>query len=236
MGRALALLVVAMGCKGFFDPHGGNWGPDSTTSATPAIVNMRFATGSTGTMSTAPLAIGAGDLIAIAVTSDDKGVTVDSVTDSLGNAYESVGARPISILHAAELWYAANASPGTTTVTVVTGLMSPANMWLLDVSGMNTSVPLDAVASNTVATSDAMGASVTTTVPNELVLVAIAVDGDAVTGLAPGNPFVELPASAGEAAAYFFAATPGTYTPTWMTANGGAPAPCSIGASFKPAP
>jgi hypothetical protein len=241
MGWRLAVvMIVAAGCRGFFDPHGGNWGDaavDMPGAAMPVVVNTRVGNSTTGTLTTPPLAIGAGDLIVLGMASDGVDATIGAVNDSLGNAYAPVGVRLTSVTHAAEIWYVANALPGTTTVTVSFSSSYSTTVWLAELSGMNSSAPLDSImTTSAVGAGDANGPAITTSVANELVFVVMAPDYDVVSGLVPGSPFVELPVSNGKGSAYLIAATPGTYMATWGTAGGASGQRCSLAASFKPAP
>jgi hypothetical protein len=235
--HAIVVIVVA-GCKGFFDPHGGNW--DATpydAPTTPTVVNMRVADSVTNTVTTAPFTIGAGDLVIVGIIGDQGGDKVVSMQDTLGNLYVATGPNPATSNHEAEIWYAANTIAGTTTVTATMNYAYEEKLWLLEVSGMDLVAPLDATATDTTASNpgDLSGAAVTTSVADELVFVTIAAESEDVTTLVAGDPFTAMPTTQGASAAYLIAPVPGTYMPTWQTTDSGTPARCSIGASFKPA-
>jgi len=229
-------MIVLAGCKGFFDPYGGNWRLDGGTGDAPGvgIVNSRVADAIT-TATTAPLSIEAGDLVLVAVICQvAEGVT--SVQDVLGNVYVPAGPHPATS-YESEIWYAANTSPGTTAVTVTTNGTGDVRVWLLEVSGMDLTAPLDITTTNTAPDSGyAMGASVTTGIANELVLTTIVIDGDVVTGLQTGSPFTAMASTNGADVAYLIAPAPGTYTPNWATGGGGTAPRNSLTAAFKPAP
>ena len=233
MRLRLALLVMLAGaCRGFFDPRGSCDPPGPG----PTVVNSRQAS-SASSASIAPFEVGAGDLIVVAVVTDAV-VRVQTIGDALGNVYQPVGPHPQTGDHQAGMWYVANAMPGTTGLDVTLDNPYHLSVWLLELSGMVEDVPLDTAATNTLPSgSDGVGASVTTTRPNELVFVAIGLDGnDAVTGLTPDTLFTALPISDGIGAAYLIAPSPGTYTATWISTNPNLVYPCSVGASFKSLP
>jgi hypothetical protein len=237
VGRLAIALVVVAGCRGFFDPHGGNWdaSPDMAPIA-PSVVNTRVADSVSGTVTTAPLTIGAGDLVIVGVISGQGGNSVTGMQDTLGNVYVATGPRPSTTNIESEIWYAANTVAGTTSVTVTLGGAYGVKLWLLEVSDMDLAAPLDATATDTTgAPGNVSGAAVTTTVANELVFVTIAAESEDVTALVPGDAFTALPTTQGDDAAYLIAPVPGTYVPTWQTPLSGTPARCSIAASFKPA-
>jgi hypothetical protein len=195
-----------------------------------------MAANGTGTLTTPTLTIQAGDLIVVGVVTINTAV-VTGVSDGAGNTYVSTGARPTAGSVTSEIWFAQDSKPATTSVTVELNVASGASVWLLEVSGMNTSAPLDAAATNTAVLVDltVMGPPLTTTVPNELVFDAGALFNANLTGLAAADGFDALAIDQGNNAAYLIAPTPGTYAPTWST-DGFSGTACIIAASFKPAP
>lgn len=164
--------------------------------------------------------------------------TIGSITDNVGNIYAEAGAA-LSVDTAAgsvvDIWYAKNSVAGATTLTVNPGaVVTNAGVVVWEFAGVNRSAPLDrtAVLSNQPAIAAPSGAGVTIASASEVIVSLAAVAGG-VSGILPGNSFVNDSALKGNGWAHMVTASPGTYSAQWNAGHSGTFA--SSTASFRAA-
>jgi hypothetical protein len=117
----------------------------------------------------------AGNLLVVVVSSDTAGVTVTSVTDSLGNNYlKATDATTINGDHGTHsgIWYAVNCAPGTNAVTATQSGGNSTYIAIHEFSGIATNSAVD-VTATLVANTAAPTVSATTTVPGALIFGAV---------------------------------------------------------------
>ncbi len=172
--------------------------------ATPALAGpATLAVTTSNHITPLTTAIGTGHLIVVVVSIYTLGVDVDTVTDSSNNSYAmagpigSEGGSNTGSAGTCEIWYAANSNPVATTEEVNVSLTAPSNhgVWIADFTGVATSAPVDqgAQTSNGSATGSddtIVGAAITTTVPNELVVTMAKVQETIMSG--PSGDFTDL--------------------------------------------
>jgi hypothetical protein len=170
--------------------------PSSTASATTSAVPVAFVQGTTaapgGSVSsiaaTFANAQNAGDLNVVVIGFSNGTRTVQSISDSRGNAYAlAVGPTTNSARQA--IYYAKNilsAGAGANTVTVsLSGSSAYVDLRIAEYSGIDTANPLDVTVAGTGTSTSANSGSVTTTSANNL-LVGAAYSGATVTGAGGG--------------------------------------------------
>lgn len=170
-------------------------------------------------------ASGGGHLIVVAVETTAIG-PVTSVSDSAGNTYvAAVGGRSASATFGAglELWYAAGAKPGATTVTATAPTVYAMVIW--EVAGIRTTSPVDRVTKldDQAATTLPVGASITTTAAGDYV-VSVAIVDNTVSGIHAGNAFTNDRTTFGNGWAHLTSnsAAAGTYQARWDQPTSGA--------------
>jgi hypothetical protein len=167
---------------------------------------------------------GNGNLLVVgwASTGGAGATVIASVTDNAGNNYLEAGTARAVDANAndmGDVWYAKNSLPGATVLTITpnpTGTVGTAVIW--EFSGVDITAPLDqtAVLSSQAATTAPLGAPITTTSANELVVSTAYVLG-AVTGILSGNAFTNDSTATGDGWAHFIASSPGSYSAQWTT-------------------
>ncbi|MGZ3792763.1 MAG: hypothetical protein ACXVCP_10460 [Bdellovibrio sp.] len=181
----------------------------------------------------------AGNLLVIPIVYGYNTNSVVSISDNASggsNSYVTANARASyggAWAGSTEIWYAKNIKAGATSITVTLNGSASADMWVLEVSGMSTTAPLDSAA----VTNDAVlsgnttaGSSLTVSNPGELVVSVIVLD-TSVTGIHSGNGFTALGITNGNNAAYRFSPSAGSYGAVWDTSVSGHY--CSSTAAFK---
>lgn len=147
--------------------------PTATTSPAPALMQKNFYVQSSDTRTNTvsfPSSVMAGNLIIVAITHFIGAVS--SVTDNQGNTYTQATASQ----HAnaskdyVELYYAKNVRGGATTITVTFSVLG-GDVGIYEYAGLNTTSPLDQVASNTGSGTSPDGGILSTTSDNELYFV-----------------------------------------------------------------
>ncbi|HJT00248.1 MAG TPA: IPT/TIG domain-containing protein [Terriglobales bacterium] len=130
----------------------------------------------------------AGDLNLVVVGWADTTSTIQSVTDSHGNAYSVAVPRQSSSSVSQAIYYAKNIVGGTNTVTVnFNQSASLPSVRILEYSGVDTSSPLDVTANSQGSGGTANSGSATTNFANELIFGADTVSANT---LWPGAPFI----------------------------------------------
>jgi len=178
-------------------------------------------------------------LLVIGWASNDGGggITISGIGDNTGNIYNEAGSARSTDSGGntmADIWYAQNILPGTTTVTVTPSSASTGTAVIWELSGLEPYAPLDqtAVLDSQAGTTTPSGASVTTTVPAELIISIANAQGN-LTGLASGSSFTADSTVNGDGWAHLVTASSGTYTAQWSNAISGTY--CSSTVSFKAA-
>lgn len=193
-----------------------------------------------GTTCTIP-ATGSGNLIVVGWQVGGGGslsATISSISDNTGNTYLEAGAAR-SVDEASgfwiDIWFAKNCKAGTTSVFVnpnssVTN--SGAVIW--EFLGVDTTAPLDQTStlSNQLSTTTPVGAPVTITAANQVVVSIITVAQN-VTGIASGNPFIDDSAQFYNGWAHYNSSSTGTYSAKWNQNPSGTYASSTV--SFKAA-
>lgn len=192
------------------------------------------ASAGSATLTVTVTGVTAGSLLVVGAATSSPGggvnTTVSSITDNGGtpNTYvQTPSAQAADLTRGlTDVWSAKNALSGATTVTVTfsqTG--GEKNIWVWEVSGMDTSSPVDlAVGLNTVTSSASpVGAAVTTTNANDFVVGIILPDAQAITvNPKAGNEFTaggDITAVSEGAGASLIAASATTHTPQWDAAG-----------------
>jgi hypothetical protein len=195
---------------------------------------------------------GAGHLIVVGIQLG-KGLTstaatIATVTDNAGNAYQEANSI-VSTLSGAtaalsvdtsggsvvDIWYARNSTAGATTLTITPSVTIPnaaAVIW--EFSGVDTSEPLDQVAvlSSQSASANPTGATVTTTLANEVVITAAGASGT-ISAISSGNPFTNDSIVNGGGWAHLITGSSGSHAAQWAQSPSGTFASSTV--SFKAA-
>jgi hypothetical protein len=187
-----------------------------------------------------PLAIprtGAGNLIVVAVQSDDSN-TATNVTDNAGTTYQRIaGSRAMApgVGLAIELWYAENSLAGATSISAATIPVYSITHW--EVAGIRTNNALDTVAQldDQPTTSMPAGPNITTTTSGQLI-ITVAIVENVVGGLEANSMFTNDHTTFGNGFAHLTSATApaATYRARWSQPMAGTF--CATAASFFPGP
>jgi hypothetical protein len=169
---------------------------------------------------------GSGNLLVVGWTGGTVPSLLRSISDNTGNVYaEATGARSAdwSADVSADVWYAADSLPGTTSVTLTprpNGSQGAAVIW--EFSGVSTTSPLaqSALLKNQPSTTTPVGAAVATTSANELI-VSIAAGAQSITGIHQGNSFTEDSSVRSTGWAHLVAASTGAYSAEWNESSSG---------------
>jgi hypothetical protein len=200
------------------------------TDTAPTVLAFVQGAGSSESGPSGKLAIsstGAGDLLVVAIVQESgTAAAVVSIVDNAPggpNTYVSANQRSVDArcANTAEIWYAKNVRPGTTSVAILMSASVTFEAWVAEFSGASTTSPLDtgAAASSQPATTVITAPTVTPSVPNAVVL-SVAASCGAISGLAAGSPFHALATKNGEDAAYYVASQTGAYGAVWSTSGG----------------
>ena len=160
--------------------------------------------------------------------------TVVNVVDDAGNVYVSSNASATASDGDNEIWYARDSLAGATMVTVTWSATSNLELWVAEVSGVDTTNPIDAIGAIPVgtATTTLQAPVVAPSTPHAFVFSVV--QGLSLTGITSGNPFTALPSVEGDDAAYDCTTTLGDYGAEW---NESSPGPLTAAtAAFKAAP
>jgi hypothetical protein len=173
----------------------------------------------TGVTSGSPITVtsSTGNLCIVCVTFG-QGNVVSSVVDSKGNSYVSAGINSNTSARALELWYAANASTGITTVTVTfAGVGGFATIAIYDCSGADASNPLSAYSQGNFllsATTNPVGPSVSVSTGGGIIIAFLGPAGSAIP-TAIGGSFTLDAAGGGYGFVSNLNSGSGTFTPSW---------------------
>jgi hypothetical protein len=140
------------------------------------------------------------------------------VVDSASNVYVSANLRSTAQDQDSEIWFARDAHPGATSVTVTVsgGSAATAQVWVLEASGLAATGGIDdgQATSNGDASTTIVAPTVTPSGVPALIVAAVGSNGN-VGGIAQGNPFVALPIEDDNGAAYYIATDGGTFGPVF---------------------
>jgi hypothetical protein len=163
-----------------------------------------------------PSAVTAGDTIIVSASWDPSQGSVSQVTDTEGNGYALAVASPNGD---SAIYYAKNARPGSTTVTMTFTGATQGVFYVHEYAGLSTSAPLDATsaASGTAASFDA-GAKATS-FPNELIFGYANVAYKATAG----SSFNVRRTDGGNVSEDMFVSSTGTYDATFGQTEDGVP-------------
>lgn len=187
-----------------------------------ALVQNPFhqtAAGSTSAACTLTQALGSGNLVVVML-SGSGSETVSSITDNGGtpNAYSQAsgcygtdsGGRWVDI------WYAKNSLSGATTITATISSTSKHNLQVYEVSGADTSTPVDVTGvhgGSTTGTVDT-GPSITTVSANDFLAATIRSSGNGVTSENDAT-FTLDTGNSSCGCSHAIVSSTGTYTPAW---------------------
>ena len=133
-----------------------------------------------------PGAQGAGDLNLVFIGWDDVSSTITAVTDSAGNTYTLAvgptrsGTGGSQAVYAAKNIVAASAGANTVSVTFSTAVLYP-DVRVMEYSGVDTTAPIDNTAAGAGNGALEEGGTLTTTVPNEWIVVANTIESATVS-------------------------------------------------------
>lgn len=183
-------------------------------------------------------ATGSGNLIIVGV-GGSSSQTVTGVSGGCSGSYLQVtGARATeSGGRFSDVWYCASSSAGATTITVTFSAASTARKegYVHEVSGMDTSSPVDtAAALSNIASCSApcTGAADTTTNANDYIIGVFRTAGIC-NNTGAGGGFTNDDASSAGCAVHDIVSATGTYTPTYSMSSAGVGAASTV--SFKAA-
>jgi hypothetical protein len=212
------LIVLCVVCAAWLWPAdaAGQIALVNVTSCGPGSFPMACTISSTGS----------GNLLVVGWTGGTVPSLLKSISDNTGNVYaEATGTRSADWAAgvSADVWYAANSKPGTTSVTLTprpNGSQGAAVIW--EFSGVSTTSPLAQTASlkNQSSTSTPVGAAVTTTSAEELI-ISIAAGAQNITGINSGNSFTEDSSVRSNGWAHLVAASTGAYSAEWNESPSG---------------
>lgn len=248
--RAVWLLFLVTACVEF--DHGDRAKPDAPEAptapvdappgdsgvmfATPKVVHTSAQYQVVASTVSVPLSqpSSGGHMMVVGVSMYSDLTSVASVVDDANTPYKTAGARATtSSGGATDIWYGV-APAGATTVTVnLSGFGGGAGVWVLELSGVDTSAPKVAIGTDLGTGAMIASPTVMTSSPNAVVFSLVEIPGGTISGMHPGSLFSMLPTLYGDAGAYTIAAAPGPYTAAWDETGGtGA---CSSTAAFAPA-
>jgi len=166
-------------------------------------------------------ATSSGNLIVVGYQmSGSTATTITAITDNVGNSYTEAGAsRAIDTgAHTvSDIWYAKNSLSGATSLTITPSVaVSNGLVVIWEFGGIDRTAPLDQVATlnNQPSTNLVSGATITTSSSIEAI-VAIAVVGGGVSGIASGNAFTNDSTLQGNGWAHLITSSTGAYTAQW---------------------
>jgi hypothetical protein len=238
------VLLVACGRIGFDPLAGGDAGrldgltnKDGTVTATWSVVQVTGTTADYATIASS----GAGNLIVVAA-KVQQGDKLSSVTDDApGGSSVYVAVPKIAMISVAggeiDVWYTTSAHAGAMQITATSsagpGFVYAVVAW--EVSGLAANeLDTDDILSEQAASSSPLGPALTPRSAGEFIIAAEVGDGN-VTGIAPGNAFVEDNAAmlSGNGWAHLpgSAATAGAHQAQWLAGSG---AYCSSAVAFGP--
>ncbi len=220
-------LVSSVACNpAILGPGGLSNCVVSLTQALPAISLVHVTSCGPQTFpSTCTIpATGSGNLIVVAWGSGPYvNPTVSSITDNAGNVYAEAGdaraADPVA--GSIDIWYVANSKSGATSVTVTPSASGTDAVVIWEFSNVALTSPLDqtSVLNSQLPTITPAGASVTTTVPNEVVISVLTPSG-ATIGLQLGSAFTIDSFLYGNGWSHLITSPTGSYAPQWDIALG----------------
>jgi hypothetical protein len=233
-GFAIAMILLSAGCGRLdFDVRPQldaatqlDVATDSRGDATgvPWVLeqhNSNSTVAASSTLSATVAATTAGDLIVAAVQVAAPG-GVASIDDNAGTAYQRIAgssAQAMANGGMLEIWYAPTANAGATTITVTANMTARAIVvWEFRTSRVAT-VDTATEVSNQPQAANPVGPAITTGSSGELVISAVVVDSQQITGIAAGNAFTndETANANGWAHLTDSSAPAGTYQAKWNT-------------------
>jgi chitodextrinase len=163
----------------------------STGGTSIAYVQSAWTSPATATLqslvtTTYPGAQGSGNLNLVFIGWDDVSSTITAVTDSAGNTYTLAvgpahsGTGGSQAVYAAKNIVAASAGANTVSVTFSTAVLYP-DVRVMEYSGVDTTSPIDGTAVGTGNGAIEEGGALTTTVPNEWIVVGNAIESSTVS-------------------------------------------------------
>ena len=180
-----------------------------------------------------------GDLIVIAWQSDGEDMTntMSSVTDNVANTYvEAGGARSIDTNETNwnDIWYAKNSKAGATCITVTPSASDSGGVVIWEFSGADPNSPVDQTATlnSQAGSATPIGAPVTITAPNEVIVSIVDLAYNA-SAIASGNPFMSDSNLLENGWAHYITSSAGTYSAQWTQNNSGTYGSSTV--SFKAA-
>jgi chitodextrinase len=177
---AFSLLFAAVAVASCGSPEKGQTRSDGRALSTIGFVQMNYATPQTPVSTvTVPYtaAQSAGDLDVVAVGWNDTTTQVVSVTDAMGNAYQSaVGPTALSGAVTQSIYYAKNIAAAAAGANSVKVTFNAAAQWpdirILEYSGLDQTNPVDVTAAATGSSSTSSTPAVTTTNASDLLFAA----------------------------------------------------------------
>lgn len=160
-------------------------------------------------------------------------ITINGITDNAGNTYAEAGpafAVDTGGGSSADIWYAANSSPGATVLTITpSDTVTNARVVIWEFAGADLYNPVDqtAILNNWPAAAVASGAPITTANSGDVVISLAATSG-VVTGISSGNSFVNDPAANAGGWAHLVASSTGTYEAQWDQSPAGSYAASTV--------
>ncbi|HTR49566.1 MAG TPA: hypothetical protein VMJ10_02600 [Kofleriaceae bacterium] len=206
MKQTVLVMALACGC--------GRVGFDGK----PELLDVYTADGGSSGSVSVPVTLASGDLVIAAIATIGPANPVMQMTDDIGNAYVSAGARAVSpgSTVGCEIWYVNGSKPGTGTLTA-TAPVNYFSVWVAELSGVAPGPPLAVFEASAIAPAITSSPQVTTTGADEVVFALLGVDtfGAVPTGVDPSSPFAALDDLQLGATAYYVAATDGDYAAAW---------------------
>jgi hypothetical protein len=203
--------------------HDADSAVTDAADAGPVVITVLqhgTASSSNGTTLTANLSpTTSGSFLAVLATYGTVSTTITGVADNAtsgGNTYVSADLRSVvGSCQASEIWYARDAQPGATSVTVTQGGNGNLAVWVLEVSGLRTTGGVDdGVVGTGGSTNKITAPEVTPSGAPALVIAAVGSCGN-IGGIAAPNPFTALGVQNGNNAAYYVPTTVGPFGPVF---------------------